>query len=291
MRLWYYASQAILAQNPLTASLSAATTTTATTQSISPSTTIPSPIPTEPESIMSAASSTSSNTAPNTNTNTNTTLYFGYGSNLWLKQMHQRCPNSTYLGIARLNDFTWIINERGYANVVEDRFRQRKNAVDRGRPGSHLPFPESWNLKDNYERQVWGLVYSLQASDEERLDRNEGVPVAYGKEMLGCDFWAKDGGDRDGGSSGSANVADRKPEEVEMLVYINRKAVEPSEPKEEYVYRMNMGIRDAVKEGVPVKYVEKVMRKFIPEMEDEGEGEGEVVEVAKKQAAEFEDEK
>lgn len=49
----------------------------------------------------------------------NATLYFGYGSNLWKHQMVQRCPTSKYLGIARLNDYRWIINERGYANVVQ----------------------------------------------------------------------------------------------------------------------------------------------------------------------------
>jgi hypothetical protein len=48
-----------------------------------------------------------------------------------------------------------------------------------------------------------------------------------------------------------------------------------------------MGIRDAVKAGVPEGYVEEVMRKFIPEIKDEGE----VVEVAEKQALEFEDER
>ena len=125
------------------------------------------------------------------------------------------------------------------------------------------------------------MVYSLQPSDEARLDRNEGVPVAYDKESLECDFWAAVNG------SQPANVTGEEPEKVDMLVYINRDAVTPSQPKREYVYRMNMGIRDAVKEGVPEGYVESVMRRFIPEMEDEGE----VVEVAKKQALEFEDER
>jgi hypothetical protein len=49
------------------------------------------------------------------------TLYFGYGSNLWLHQMQLRCPTSQYLGVARLPNYRWIINDRGYANVVERR--------------------------------------------------------------------------------------------------------------------------------------------------------------------------
>lgn len=30
------------------------------------------------------------------------TLYFAYGSNLWLKQMSFRCPEATYLGMGLL---------------------------------------------------------------------------------------------------------------------------------------------------------------------------------------------
>jgi gamma-glutamylcyclotransferase len=75
----------------------------------------------------------------------------------------------------------------------------------------------------------------------------------------------------------------------DALVYIDRKRVAESRPRKEYVYRMNMGIRDAVKMGVPRGYVDAVMRKFIP---DEGEGreKGEVERVAMKQALSFVDE-
>jgi gamma-glutamylcyclotransferase len=207
------------------------------------------------------------------NNTTNTTLYFGYGSNLWRHQMHNRCPNSTYLGIARLNNFKWIINERGYANVVEVEEPTRQNADDQ----SYTAFDEeATKWKGNYETQVWGLVYSLQASDEARLDRNEGVPFAYAKEMMGCDFWPVNNNhhgheDHEDQSSMPAHVTGKKPEKRDMLVYINRNAVTPSEPKEEYVYRMNMGIRDAVKEGVPEGYVMEVMRRFIPEVKGEEE--------------------
>jgi gamma-glutamylcyclotransferase len=258
MRLWHYASQAILAQNHLTTSLSA-TTSTSITPSISRSKTSPS------TQIMA-----------NSDNTTNTTLYFGYGSNLWRHQMHTRCPNSTYLGIARLNNFKWIINERGYANVVEieETTRQTQGQRQKAADQSHTAFDEeAMQWKRNYETQVWGLVYSLQASDEARLDRNEGVPVAYAKEVMGCDCWPvkNDHHDHEDQSLMPADVTGKKPQKKDMLVYINRQAVTPSEPKEEYVYRMNMGIRDAVKEGVPEGYVREVMRKFIPEVKDEEE--------------------
>ncbi|KXL44666.1 hypothetical protein M433DRAFT_251903 [Acidomyces richmondensis BFW] len=185
-------------------------------------------------------------------------LYFGYGSNLWREQMLQRCPTSEYVGIARLDGFHWIINERGYANVVET----SKAATSAPR---------------EYTGEVWGLVYSLQADDEDKLDRNEGVPFAYTKEKTRVHFWRTKGG-------GKPNVTG-KPEEVEVLIYIDRKRAQKSTPKDEYVYRMNKGIRDAVHEGMPKGYVQRVMRQYIPDVHDE-----KVEEVARKQAILFEDE-
>lgn len=234
MRLWNYVSQAILA---------------------------PQSIPT------STPATTSTNISHPAMANSNITIYFGYGSNLWRQQMEQRCPDSEYKGVARLDDYKWLINERGYANVVEIS-RHKTETEDESLPSVKA-----------YEDEVWGLVYTLQPSDEARLDRNEGVPVAYTKEWLVCDFWPVEDGD------GPANLT-AKPERVGMLVYINREQVTPSAPKKEYIYRMNKGIDDAVDEGVPEKYVKKVMRKFIPE----GGVEEDVVEVARKQAVEFEDE-
>lgn len=133
--------------------------------------------------------------------------YFGYGSNLWKDQMKERCPTSTYLGIARLNGYRWIINERGYANVVET-FETQKGPTN----------------------EVWGLVFELQPTDEDKLDINEGVPEDYTKEDLTVDFWPERG-------DKTPKVEDRA-QKIEMLVYINRKRLEPSVPKKEYIYRM-----------------------------------------------------
>jgi hypothetical protein len=74
----------------------------------------------------------------------------------------------------------------------------------------------------------------------------------------------------------------------EMLVYVDRKRTTPDVPREEYVYRMNQGIRDALALGVPEEYVRDVMRKFIPEGDEEQERE--IGEFAKTQAARFKDE-
>lgn len=185
------------------------------------------------------------------------TIYFGYGSNLWLHQMALRCPTSRYLGVARLRHYTWLINDRGYANVVE-------NPRD----------------AESYSDKVYGLVYSLLPSDEQRLDRNEGVPVAYTKELISCEFWP-------GSVHETVDTSSPPPETRNMLVYIDRTRTKPDRPRDEYVYRMNQGIRDAVELGVPREYIRDVMRKFIPDKDEE---DGEIGEFAKTQAAQFKDE-
>lgn len=194
-------------------------------------------------------------------------IYFGYGSNLWLHQMTTRCPTSTYLGVARLPNYQWIINDRGYANVVE---------VTDSNSTSMSP----------YDDVVFGLVYSLEAEDEKRLDKNEGVPVAYTKEMLQCEFWPSD-------TEHKVDTSKDPEKKEDMLVYIDRNRVQPDKPREEYIYRMNQGITDAVKLGVPEEYVRDVMRKYIPAQEDDDGKEGErekMAEFARGQAAEFRDE-
>ncbi|KAK5118478.1 hypothetical protein LTR62_002993 [Meristemomyces frigidus] len=170
------------------------------------------------------------------------TLYFGYGSNLWREQMEQRCPTSQYQGIARLQGYAWIINERGYANIVE-LAGKLSHGEDDGTVGN----------------EVWGLVYSLEAKDERNLDRSEGVPYAYTKECLTVDYWHFD---HDG--KGRRVEESRK---LEMLVYIDRVRVSVARPRDEYVVRMNKGIEDALVMGVPKEYVEEVLRKFIAEAE------------------------
>ncbi|KAH9868829.1 hypothetical protein J1614_007904 [Plenodomus biglobosus] len=198
-------------------------------------------------------------------TSTASAIYFGYGSNLWLHQMHTRCPESTYLGIARLPNYHWLINDRGYANIVES-----SNSASKSK-----------STTPSYTDTVFGLVYSLSPSDEVRLDKNEGVPIAYTKEKLECDFWK---------GTLETKIDTRKPadKKVKMLVYIDRKRTVPDEPREEYIYRMNQGIADAVKMGVPEEYVTEVMRKYIPA--EKGQARKSVEDFAKGQAAQFKDE-
>ena len=125
------------------------------------------------------------------------------------------------------------------------------------------------------EDEVYGLVYDLTSSDEDQLDRNEGVPTTYTKEMVTIDFWeSTDGKAVDVGLQGIKK---------HMLIYIDLERVADSKPQDEYIHRMNMGIKDAVDgAGLPFIYVQRAIRPFIPEQWRKG-----VEELARKQASDF----
>lgn len=181
------------------------------------------------------------------------TLYFGYGSNLWLHQMSLRCPTSKYIGVARLPNYRWIINSRGYANIVASASSD----------------------------EVYGLVYSLAPSDEAQLDINESVPDAYTKETMKVQLWVSEVGKSVDVAAGGTKAA-----AADLLVYIDRKRTVEHAPKQEYIYRMNMGIKDALQKGVPQDYVDQDIRRFITQQAEPG-----MEELANRQALSFEDER
>lgn len=189
--------------------------------------------------------------------------------------MHRRCPSSPYVGVARLPDYRWIINGRGYANVVPVTKSSGSNS-NSDKDAHHDPCTS-----------VYGLVYNLTKSDERQLDRNEGVPECYTKEMMTVFLWPSPAATKE---TGSVDVRHEDlAQKVQALVYIDRQRVDESKPKHEYIYRMNRGIDDAVRLGVPREYVDQCMRRFIPPDKKE-EQDGKVQELAIKQAGQFEEE-
>lgn len=77
-------------------------------------------------------------------------LYFAYGSNMNEAQMALRCPDSKIVGIARLENYRFLINERGVASIAESQ-----------------------------GKVVYGLLWSISESDEKQLDRYEGVGKGF----------------------------------------------------------------------------------------------------------------
>ena len=79
--------------------------------------------------------------------------YIAYGSNLSLEQMARRCPTAKVVGTAMLKDWRLLFNG-----------------------------PASIEKKVGYQVPV--LIWDIQPSDEKSLDRYEGYPNYYRKEMI-----------------------------------------------------------------------------------------------------------
>ncbi|KAF8660613.1 hypothetical protein AX16_001592 [Volvariella volvacea WC 439] len=156
------------------------------------------------------------------------TIYFGYGSNMWLDQMRRRCPGSKHIGIGILHDWYWFICTRGYANVIE-----------------------------NDDDLVYGSMFILTEEDERSLDRYEGVPHSYVKKILPVTYL---------GTEEIGEVVDGK-RIVQTLVYVDVERTDPGPPKVEYVWRMNQAIVDGIKQGIPESYINKYLRPAIPQGE------------------------
>lgn len=118
-------------------------------------------------------------------------------------------------------DRRWIINDRGYANIIPS-------------PGDI----------------IYGLVFELTASDERSLDKYE--DSAYEKLYIPVELVPK---------NDAINMRS-----VKSLIYVDIERKRECAPVEEYIYRMNMGIGDALKEGIPADYIKKYIRPFIPEL-------------------------
>lgn len=88
---------------------------------------------------------------------------------------------------------------------------------------------------------VLGTVYDLSEADVRSLDRFEGVARGdYDKEMI---------------------MVNQEGRALDCLVYIDPVTVE-GRPREEYIARINNGIRDA---GLNAEYVSRYLRPFVPE--------------------------
>jgi len=108
------------------------------------------------------------------------------------------------------------------------------------------------NIRRSPGDLVYGLAYELSESDERSLDGYEGVPNNYVKEYHTINF---------------PDSAERL--EIKALIYINEELLEEGTPKTEYIYRMNMAIKDCTGAGVPEEYIKKYLRPFIPEISGE----------------------
>lgn len=93
------------------------------------------------------------------------TLYIAYGSNLNLPQMAFRCPTAEVAGVSELKNYELLFRggRRGAVATVEPK------------EGSSVPV----------------LLWKIRQKDEEALDRYEGFPHLYEKEMMDVELNGK----------------------------------------------------------------------------------------------------
>ena len=84
--------------------------------------------------------------------------YIAYGSNLNREQMAQRCPDAKVIGSGMLKDYELLF--RGYTDAAV--------ATVEPKEGENVPV----------------LIWEISPRDEVNLDRYEGYPRLYGKQML-----------------------------------------------------------------------------------------------------------
>ena len=85
-------------------------------------------------------------------------VYFGYGRNANQEAMlsEDRCPNAKYIGPAILEDFKFIIDQKGYASIIQ-----------------------------SLDSNVYGVLWAVSPEDFERLDLREGLNIgSYRKENI-----------------------------------------------------------------------------------------------------------
>lgn len=147
------------------------------------------------------------------------TLYIAYGSNLNLPQMAYRCPTAEVVGTSEVKDYELLF--RG----------SRQSAVATIEPskGSNVPVL-LWTLKDN----------DLQA-----LDRYEGYPHFYRKEILEVEL-------------------NGKP--VPAMVYVMNDGHPPGAPSDHYLNAIMEGYRSA---GFDTEILEDAVEKSIRMAEEQ----------------------
>lgn len=132
------------------------------------------------------------------------------------------------------------------------------------------------------EDAVYGILYEMDPRDERILDRYEGVDhcaeEADGTGAVGADVRPREQGEGDYNKwylpaeivqwidegdpphplkTGSGG-------QVPVLIYVDEERLIVAPPKTEYIPRMNRAMREATEVGVSKKWLEEVLRRFIP---------------------------
>jgi gamma-glutamylcyclotransferase len=180
-------------------------------------------------------------------------LYFAYGSDLTLTQMHLRCPNSGFFGLGFLRGYRWIISERGHANIIKA-VVTIPQGTDYERDSGKGEASE-----DREAMGVYGILYALSEEDEEKLDAYKGIPHSYIKYFLSVEAYSPPFLQSDISSYVHLPVFPGLPTEeitIEALAYMDQEQQGEGSCSAEYAARMNRAIQEAVSKGMKKSYAE-----------------------------------
>lgn len=143
-------------------------------------------------------------------------LYFAYGSNLDLEQMAYRCPDAEVVGPVRLENYELRFRGKGFATVA----------------------PKEGSV-------VHGLVWNITPQCEQSLDRYEGYPRHYTKEMV--------------------TVKDADGVEIPVMVYIMAEPMcrQPALPSPYYYQVIQNGFKE---NGLPVESLQDAWDRTVDEV-------------------------
>ena len=136
-------------------------------------------------------------------------MYFAYASNMDPSTFRRRCPTAKTLGPARL---------RGYRLAFTRYSRQRRGG--------------SADVVVDDASEVWGVLYGVDDACLASMDKVEGVPAAYRRELV--------------------TVVDAKGQPVGAITYVANKTGE-FRPNKSY---LQVIVRGARANGLPSEYIQ-----------------------------------
>ncbi|RMZ81845.1 hypothetical protein DV738_g2097, partial [Chaetothyriales sp. CBS 135597] len=200
-----------------------------------------------------------------------------------LRLPHSPATSAVPLAVARLDNFQWIICEAGYANVVKvvdvDVDVDRHDIIPSATSPSSAAHP--------HQSTVYGILYAMHPADEAALDRYEGHTPdrnphpepnyrpflqgtwVYNKHYLRVHVvkWLVGNGDNGNGRRGvhveSRGQGGEDDDVVRALVYVDEVRTQPGRINTEYIGRMNRAIDESTALGLPVDWVDAVIRPHV----------------------------
>lgn len=139
--------------------------------------------------------------------------YIAYGSNLNLEQMKRRCPTAEVVGASELKEYKLV-----FKGALTNAYATIEECTDGAVPV---------------------LIWSLKPQDEKALDRYEGYPRFYFKEM-------------------HTIVVNNEP--VEAMVYIMNKECKEGIPSGNYYNTIMKGYKD---NGLSTEYLEQALKECV----------------------------